>query len=99
VLVIIASGILTAVQMGLPLLRTGWIAWTLVLFGISGACFGMRVAPLQRQLLAHAQAGAASGSFDFAAYERIARRWEFWGAVATVTPLAGLALMVLKPAF
>ncbi|MGQ0384368.1 MAG: DUF2269 family protein [Gammaproteobacteria bacterium] len=98
VIVIIATGIVAAVQAGLPLLRTGWIAWTLVMFAISGLAFMFRVAPLQRRLFAHAQAGAASGSFDFAAYERIARQWEIWGAVATVTPLAGLAFMVLKPA-
>jgi len=26
-------------------------------------------------------------------------RWEIWGAAALLTPVAGLALMVLKPAF
>jgi uncharacterized membrane protein len=98
VLLIIATGIFAAVQAGLPLLRTGWIAWTLALFAISGLSFMLRVAPLQRQMAAHARAGAASGSFDFAAYQRIARQWELWGAIATVTPLGGLALMVLKPA-
>jgi uncharacterized membrane protein len=98
VLLIIATGIFAAVQAGLPLLRTGWIAWTLVLFAISGLSFMLRVAPLQRQLLARARAGAGSGTFDFAAYERLARQWEFWGAIATATPLGGLALMVLKPA-
>ncbi len=98
VLLIIASGILAAVQAGFPLLRTGWIAWTLALFAISGLAFMLRVAPLQRKLLAHARTGASSGSFDLAAYQRIARQWEFWGAIATATPLAGLALMVLKPA-
>jgi len=98
VLVIIATGILAAVQGGIPLLRTGWIAWTLLLFGISGITFALRVAPLQRELRALAEAGAASGSFSFDAYHRLAARWEAWGAVATVTPLAGLALMVLKPA-
>lgn len=97
VLVIIATGILAAVQGGIPLLRTGWIAWTLLLFGISGAAFALRVAPLQRELRALAEAGASSGSFNFDAYHRLAVRWEIWGAVATVTPLAGLALMVLKP--
>jgi uncharacterized membrane protein len=99
VFVIIGTGIVAAVQGGIPLLRTGWIAWTLVLFGISGAVFGMRVAPLQRQLRDLANAGAAGGTFDLGAYHRLAARWEIWGAVATVTPLAGLALMVLKPAF
>jgi len=99
VLVIIATGIFAAVQGGIPLLRTGWIAWTLLLFGVSGATFALRVAPLQRELRALAEAGANSGSFSFDAYHRLAARWEAWGAVATVTPLAGLALMVLKPAF
>lgn len=98
VLVIIASGIVAAMQAGLPLLRTGWIAWTLGLFAISGLVFMIRVAPLQRQMAAHARVGAASGSFEYAAYQRLARQWELWGAIATVTPLAGLALMVLKPA-
>jgi uncharacterized membrane protein len=99
VLVIIATGVFAAVQGGIPLLRTGWIAWTLLLFGISGATFALRVAPLQRELRAIAEAGANSGSFSFDAYHRLAVKWEIWGAVATATPLAGLALMVLKPAF
>jgi uncharacterized membrane protein len=98
VIVIIASGVFAAVQAGMPLLRTGWIAWTLLLFAISGFAFMFRVAPLQRRLRESAQAGATSGSFDFAAYHRLALQWEIWGAVATATPLAGLALMVLKPA-
>jgi len=99
VIVIIASGVLAAMQGGFPLLRTPWILWTIVLFGISGAVFGMRLAPLQRQMRDLAVAGARSGAFDYVAYHRLARQWDFWGVVATGTPLAGLALMVLKPAF
>ncbi|MBX3702288.1 MAG: DUF2269 domain-containing protein [Steroidobacteraceae bacterium] len=99
VIVIIATGIFTAVQGGIPLLRTGWIAWSLLLFAASGLAFMFRVAPLQRELRALADAGAASGSFNFDAYHKVAVRWEIWGAVATVTPLAALWLMVLKPAF
>ncbi len=98
VLLIIASGVFTAIQGGFPILKTSWILWTLVLFGISGAVFMARVAPLQRRLLAHAQAGAASGSFDFEGYGRIAKQWELWGAVALLTPALGLVLMVVKPA-
>ena len=97
VAVIITTGIIAAVTGGLPLLRTGWILWTLVMFSLSGLIFGAFVAPLQRQLVAMAQAGT-SGNFDFAAYSAVAKRWEIWGAAALLTPLAGLALMVLKPA-
>lgn len=97
VVVIIATGIATAVIGGFPLLRTGWILWTLVLFTASGLIFMGLVAPLQRQLLPLAQAGTA-GAFDYPGYQRLARRWEIWGAVALLTPAAGLVLMVLKPA-
>ena len=61
VLVIIASGVFAAMQAGFPLLRTGWILWSLVLFGISGVVFGVRLTPLQRRMRDLAQAGAASG--------------------------------------
>jgi uncharacterized membrane protein len=98
VILIIASGVFAAVQGGFPLLGTPWILWTLILFGISGAVFGMRLAPLQRQMRAQAEAGAHGGAFDYLAYHRLSRQWDAWGFVATATPLLGLALMVLKPA-
>ena len=97
VVVIIATGVLAAINGGFPILRTGWIAWTLLLFGTSGLIFMFLVAPMQRQLLALARAGSEAG-FDCAAYQRLARRWEIWGAAALLTPAAGLVLMVLKPA-
>jgi len=97
VVVIIATGIATAVIGGFPLLRTGWILWTLVLFTASGLIFMARVAPLQRRLLALAQTGSP-GALDYPVYQRLARRWEFWGGAALATPAAGLVLMVLKPA-
>jgi len=76
---------------------TGWIAWTLLLFAVSGVIFMTRVAPLQVRMRELAQAGARSGAFDFEAYRALAKRWELWGGLALLTPLAGLALMVLKP--
>ncbi len=99
VLLIIASGVTAAMLGNLPILRTSWILWALVLFGISGLAFMLRVAPLQRQLQAMAQAGISSGAFDYAAYRTVAIRWEVWGGIALLTPFAALMLMVLKPGF
>ena len=98
VFIILASGIFAAIQAGLPLLGTHWILWTIVMFAISGAVFMSRLAPLQRRMLAEAATAAKSGAFDYAAYHRLSRQWDLWGAIATLTPLIGLALMVLKPA-
>jgi uncharacterized membrane protein len=99
VVLILATGIAGAIQGGLPILGTGWILWTVVLFAVSGLVFMVRLAPLQREMHRYAQAAAASEVFDYVGYHRLSKQWDFWGALATVTPLVGIALMVLKPEF
>jgi uncharacterized membrane protein len=92
VVVIISSGVWLAVLGGYPLLRTGWIFWSLILFLVSGVAFMARVAPLQKQLLVLAQ----TTPFQLEGYISMTKRWEAWGAIAMLTPLAAMALMVLK---
>lgn len=92
---ILGAGVAMAVAGHHSILGTAWILWTVVLFSISGLAFMLRVAPLQREL--HALADVGAGLFDHDRYDRVARRWEFWGGVALFTPVLGLFLMVLKP--
>lgn len=99
VTVILVSGVLLAIQGGYPLLRTGWILWPIILFSVSGLAFMLRVAPLQRRLLAMARAGAERGDFDYTPYRKLAETWELWGAVALLTPVAALIIMTVKPAW
>ena len=94
---IVGFGVAAAVLGGLPILGTGWIWQSIVLFSVSGLAFVLQVAPLQRRLLALAAAGISSQRWDAAAYRRLSRRWEIWGVVAILTPLAALVLMVYKP--
>ena len=95
VLAIILAGVATAMVGKLSLLRTPWILWSLVLFSIAGVVFVARVGPLQQRMLQLAR----SESFSWEAYERLTRSWELWGAVALLTPITALVLMVLKPVF
>lgn len=97
VFAIIITGVWMALDAHLPLLGTKWILWSLILFGISGVAFGAFVAPLQKKLLANVQAGIA-GTWNQPEYQKLSRSWEIWGAVATLTPLAALFIMVTKPA-
>ena len=93
---IIITGVWMALNAHLPILGTRWILWSLVLFGISGASFSLVVAPLQKKLLANASAGIA-GTWTQSEYQKLSRAWELWGAVATLTPIVALFLMVTKP--
>ena len=97
VVLIVVFGVAAATLSRLPILGTGWIWQSIVLFSVSGLAFMLQVAPLQRRLLALASAGASGEQWEQAAYRRLSRRWEFWGLVAIVTPLAALVLMVYKP--
>jgi len=95
VVVITVAGLFAAVRVGLPILGTGWIFWSLIAFGVSGLAFAFRVAPLQKQLLALASTPADT-PFDWDLYHSRSRQWELWGFVATITPLIAVAMMVLK---
>lgn len=97
VLAIVLSGVAGAIVGHIPILSTLWIWQSIVLFSISGVAFGFQVAPLQRRLLSLAQAAAGGGQLDAALYRRLSLRWELWGALAILTPLIALALMVAKP--
>lgn len=95
VFVITATGVLAAMRAGLPLLRTGWIFWSIVAFALSGIAFAWKVAPLQRQLLKMTD---GASEIDWATYRSKSLQWELWGLFATLTPLAAVVLMTWKPA-
>lgn len=94
VIVITAGGILAAIQAGYPLLRTGWILWSLIAFSLSGIAFVWKVAPLQKEILAQARVGDAG--FDWARYKATSLKWELWGLFATLMPAIAVVLMVIK---
>ncbi len=96
IIFILIGGIGAAIWGKVSILGTGWIFWSIVLFTISGFAFGMRVAPLQRKMLALVR--KRSDSIEWAAYRSLSLKWEIWGAVALVTPAIAAALMVMKPA-
>ena len=50
VIIITAGGFMAAGYGRLPILGTGWILWSIIMFSISGLAFMFRVAPLQRKL-------------------------------------------------
>jgi uncharacterized membrane protein len=93
---IIVTGVALATLGHFSILKTAWLLWALILFGVSGLAFQFFVAPLQKKLLANARAGL-TGTWDEAQYRKLSRAWELWGAVATLAPVGSLFLMVAKP--
>jgi uncharacterized membrane protein len=95
VIIITIAGIFAAIYGHFPLLRTGWILWSIVLFSISGLVFAYKLAPLQKRIYLFCVNGE-SDNFDWIAFHTMHRAWDLWGLIAVLAPLAAFAMMILK---
>ena len=89
-------GIVAAIYGRIPILGTGWILWSIILFSISGVFFSIYVTPLQKKIANYALNTVDSES-SWNTYEKMYKQWEVWGFSATVTPVAAMVIMILKP--
>ena len=94
VIIITLFGIGLAMHAGYPLLRTGWILWSIILFTISGIVFMAKLVPLQRKLAALA---SDKENFNWDEYHKLSKEWDVWGYIALLTPWVATVLMVIKP--
>ena len=98
VAVIVATGLAAAVLGGYPLVRDGLDLWSESSSSRSRASCSRCAWRRCRSGSARSRRRGADGpAFDWAGYRALSVQWELWGAVALLTPLAALGLMVLKP--
>ena len=96
VVIIVAAGIFLASIGGIPILHTGWVLWSIVLFVASGLAF-IPLTRVQLSLVDAAATGMQSAQ-EKERYEALSKQWDLWGAIALALPLLALVLMILKPA-
>ena len=96
VIVITTFGLLAAIFGHFPILRTGWIFWSIIMFSISGLAFTIKVAPLQKKIFDLTLNMESSKDFDWKYLNKVYFEWVIWGFTALVTPLAAFVMMTLK---
>jgi len=89
------TGIWLAVIQGWPL-SSGWIVWSLALYGVAGACW-LPVVWLQLRMHRMAREAVAAGTALPPRYDRYFRIWFALGWPAFMAMLAIVWLMVFKP--
>jgi len=89
-------GIGLAMHSKIPILGTGWILWSIILFTISGIAFMAKLVPLQKKLAAIA---SEKEKFNWEEYHKLSKQWDLWGYVALLAPWIATVLMVIKPNF
>ena len=87
-------GIAGAMHAKIPILGTGWILWSIILFTISGVAFMAKLVPLQKKLAALA---SDREKFNWDEYHKLAKQWDLWGYVALITLWVAVIFMVIKP--
>lgn len=95
VLIVALCGYGMAAHMGEGAFELTWIRWGYGLFIASGIVWVTILLPLQIMQARMARRFVDEGEIP-ARYWKLARRWLFWGIVATILPLANLYWMVMK---
>ena len=96
VIIITAGGFLAAIYGHLPILKTGWILWSIIMFSISGLAFSFKLAPLQKKIYKLTLNNETATDFDWHNFNKVFFQWDLWGFIALVTPLAAFVMMTLK---
>ena len=96
VIVITAGGFLAAIFGHFPILHTGWIFWSIVMFSVSGLAFAFKVVPLQKKIYNLTLDKETSTDFDWVNFHKVYSQWDIWGLIALLTPLSAFVMMTLK---
>ena len=96
VIFITVGGFMAAIYGHFPILRTGWVFWSLVLFSISGLAFAFKVAPLQKKIYNLTMNRETSTDFNWINFRTLYLEWDIWGLIALVSPLVAFVMMTLK---
>ena len=94
VIVIVVAGILAAFFGKIPILRTGWILWSIVLFSCSGVIFSAKLSVVLRKMLE--LTSHHNREQEWNSMENLYTQWKMWALVAIIMPLTALVMMVLK---
>jgi uncharacterized membrane protein len=96
VLIITAAGFYAAIYGGVPLLKTGWIFWPIILFSLSGVFFAYKVAPLQGKMRRVLENENGKQDLESGSFDKLMKQWELWGFMAVITPVISFFMMILK---
>lgn len=93
---LLAAGWGNAALHGMAISEIRWLSWGFWLFNLSGLIWVAILIPVQIKQERMAQK-FKNGTEIPPEYWRLCKRWNTWGAIATLLPLMNLYWMVFKP--
>jgi len=96
VILIITAGLLAAISGSLPVLRTGWIFWSIILFSISGFVFTLKLVPLQKKIYNLIVSQDVLNDSEWLFLKKVYLDWVIWALIAMAVVAGALVMMILK---
>lgn len=96
VALIAITGVSLTRYAGLPIFETPWIYWSLIVWGISGILFAVKLFPVQKRLEQNAKE-TAPPAFPNETHVGLVTKWTFWAHTIFLLILIALVMMFLKP--
>ena len=90
-----ASGMIMAYEGNLFSSGFNWLLLSVILFGVTGVIWSAVLLPLQRAMIRLSEDGIHAGELS-PAFRQASRRWDYFGIVSTLVPVAVLILMIAK---
>jgi uncharacterized membrane protein len=93
---ILVSGHFLADKAGYSVFAWNWLGISYGLFIVSGVIWLFALLPLQNKMIRHGKLSCEQNVMT-KEFMRASRNWNFYGILATVTPIVSMILMVWKP--
>jgi uncharacterized membrane protein len=96
VLIITIFGLLAAIYGHIPIMGSGWIAWSITVFILSGIAFMGRVVPLQKKIKNLVMNTKTPSDLNWEKYMGLIKHWNAWVLIAFLLSFSAFVMMVLK---
>ncbi|MBB6669727.1 DUF2269 family protein [Cohnella nanjingensis] len=97
IVLLLATGVVMAVRVGYAMDAWNWMTASIGLFALSGLVWLAILIPAQRSMMKESAAAARAQAALSPQYRRASRRWDVFGTLVILMPLAVLYLMLNKP--
>ena len=96
VILLVTFGLWASIQGNIPIMGSGWIAWSITVLLISGLVFSMGMIPLQKKMIAFTKTADSFNETQWTAYFKMAKVWNILAVITFLTALSAVFMMILK---
>jgi len=96
IVLIVITGVIMTLQLGYSLAELNWLTAAIALFAVTGLIWVSILIPCQLRMIRESHLSMRDNTLT-PEYRKASRRWDVFGVIATLLPIATLFFMMAKP--